>query len=178
MPCWVLICAIRGSRALRDALCGCGICALRRAGLCSGEICHTAGDMRAERAEWGYTGLRRAERGAERGGGICALSRAERERGYIETKKTTSYPSRRKPLFPFETLLSCGRSLRVRWFLWEPSPPFAFHRKGCESVDNLPKTMRKSERRRADGMSVGWRSVIRAVTPIDYSPNFMSQYVL
>ena len=65
-----------------------------------GEICHTAGDMRAERAEWGYTGLRRAERGAEYGGGICALSRAERERGYIDTKKTTSYPSRRKPLFP------------------------------------------------------------------------------
>ena len=50
--------------------------------------------MRAERAEWGYTGLRRAERGAERGGGICALSRAERGeirggRGDIGTKKNT-----------------------------------------------------------------------------------------
>ena len=56
--------------------------------------------MRAERAEMGYTGIWREESGAEYGGGICALSRAERERGYIETKKTTSYPSRRKPLFP------------------------------------------------------------------------------
>ena len=54
-------------------------CALRRAEGLGGEICHAAGDMRAERAEMGYTGV---------------------ERGYIETKKTTSYPSRRKPLFP------------------------------------------------------------------------------
>ena len=69
------------------------ICALRRADGRGGGLCHTAGDMRAERAEWGYTGLRRAERGAERGGGICALSRAERGeirggRGDIGTKKT------------------------------------------------------------------------------------------
>ena len=63
-------------------------------------ICHTAGDMRAERAEMGTMGIWREESSAEYGGGICALSRAERERGYIETKKTTSYPSRRKPLFP------------------------------------------------------------------------------
>ncbi len=83
-----------------DVPCGVLICALRRARLCSGEICHTAGDMRAERAEMGYTGIWREESSAEYGGGICALSRAERERGYIETKKTTSYPSRRKPLFP------------------------------------------------------------------------------
>ena len=51
-----------------------------------GEICHTAGDMRAERAEMGAMGIWREESGAEYGGGICALSRAERERGYIETK--------------------------------------------------------------------------------------------
>ena len=55
-----------------------------------GGLCHTAGDMRAERAEWGYTGLRRAERGAERGGGICALSRAERERGRHKKKHPTA----------------------------------------------------------------------------------------
>ena len=47
-------CAVRGE-----------ICALRRAESRGGGLCHTAGDMRAERAEWGYTGLRRAERGAE-----------------------------------------------------------------------------------------------------------------
>ena len=72
-----------------------------RAGIGAGrEICQTAGDMRAERAEMGTMGIWREESSAEYGGGICALSRAERERGYIETKKTTSYPSRRKPLFP------------------------------------------------------------------------------
>ena len=37
--------------------------------------------MRAERAEMGAMGIWREESGAEYGGGICALSRAERERG-------------------------------------------------------------------------------------------------
>ena len=72
-------CAVRGE-----------ICALRRAEGRGGGLCHTAGDMRAERAEWGYTGLRRTERGAERGGGICALSRAERERGRHKKKHPTA----------------------------------------------------------------------------------------
>ena len=55
-----------------------------------GEICHTAGDMRAERAEMGYTGIWREESGAEYGGGICALSRAERERGRHKKKHPTA----------------------------------------------------------------------------------------
>ena len=38
-------------------------------------------DMRAERAEMGAMGIWREESGAEYGGEICALSRAERERG-------------------------------------------------------------------------------------------------
>ena len=38
------------------ALCGCGICALSRAEGRGGGLCHTAGDMRAERAEMGCTG--------------------------------------------------------------------------------------------------------------------------
>ena len=67
------------------------ICALSRAEGRGGGLCHTAGDMRAERAEWGYTGLRRAERGAERGGGICALSRAERERGRYKKNALPRY---------------------------------------------------------------------------------------
>ena len=66
---------------MADVPCGVLICALRRAEGRGGEICQTAGDMRAERAEMGYTGIWREESGAEYGGGICALSRAERERG-------------------------------------------------------------------------------------------------
>ena len=73
-----------------------------RAGIGAGrEICHTAGDMRAERAECGSMGLGRSCGVLGAGREICApMARGGIARGYIETKKTTSYPSRRKPLFP------------------------------------------------------------------------------
>ena len=54
------------------------------------EMCHTVGDMRAERAEMGAMGIWREESGAEYGGGICALLRAERERGRHKKKHPTA----------------------------------------------------------------------------------------
>ena len=44
---------------------GARMCALRRAGLCSGGRLPAAGDMRAERAEMGYTGAEIRRRYAE-----------------------------------------------------------------------------------------------------------------
>ena len=54
-------------------------CALRRAKGLGGEICHAAGDMRAERAEMGYTGAERG--GIWRGCDMRAVARREGERG-------------------------------------------------------------------------------------------------
>ena len=54
-------------------------CALRRAEGLGGEICHAAGDMRAERAEMGYTGAERG--GIWRGCDMRAVARREGERG-------------------------------------------------------------------------------------------------
>ena len=65
----------------------CGGCAVRgadmrakaRGGSRRGD-CHTAGDMRAERAEMGYTGIWREESGAEYGrGDMRAIARREGE---------------------------------------------------------------------------------------------------
>ena len=66
---------------MADVPCGVLICALRRAEGRGGEMCHTAGDMRAERAEMGYTGIWREKSGAEygRGGDMRAIARREGE---------------------------------------------------------------------------------------------------
>lgn len=52
-----------------------------RAGIgASEELCQTAGDMRAERAEMGYTGIWREKSGAEYGrGDMRAIARREGE---------------------------------------------------------------------------------------------------
>ena len=74
---------------MADVPCGVLICALRRAEGRGGEMCHTAGDMRAERAEMGYTGIWREKSGAEYGrGGGYARYRAPRGRG-ADIKKNT-----------------------------------------------------------------------------------------
>ena len=79
-------------RVVADVPCGVLICALRRAGLCSGEICHTAGDMRAERAEMGYTGIWREKSGAEYGrGDMRAIARREGE-GLYRNKENNIIP--------------------------------------------------------------------------------------
>ena len=50
------------------ALCGCGMCALKRAGLCSGEICHAECLERAYGAREGIAGTYGAGDGAGYGG--------------------------------------------------------------------------------------------------------------
>ena len=73
---------------MADVPCGVLVCALRRAEGRGGEMCHTAGDMRAERAEMGYTGIWREESGAEYGrGDMRAIARRKGEGADI--KKNT-----------------------------------------------------------------------------------------
>lgn len=64
-----------------------------RAGIGAGEeLCQTAGDMRAERAEMGYTGIWREKSGAEYGrGDMRAIARREGE-GLYRNKENNIIP--------------------------------------------------------------------------------------
>ena len=48
---------VRSVRKRRGALCGCGMCALKRAEERGGGLCHAAGDMRAYGAREGIAGM-------------------------------------------------------------------------------------------------------------------------
>ena len=54
---YVVVCGVRSVRTRRGALCGCGMCALKRAERRGGGLCHAGRDMRAYGAREGVAGM-------------------------------------------------------------------------------------------------------------------------